>query len=491
MNGARTIFMRKGYLLTALAAAVLLAASPGIASAQKTIQFTAPGGAVEEGADNSTVTPGADALRLSITVSGLPADNPMTGDTNERTVALGQVTIEASDALSFNDSLGNNFDESSNFASQFARNDTITLFVWQTAEDGNWKDEKYDLKLSASGTTGSPVRVTQDVFTVTVNDIDVAPVAKFEHVNAPAINLQEASNTTITVEIGTGSKTVAKQGAMSAAPAIMVTVTPANAKIGDCSTAGNFLDIHTGADGNADITITRGAFALTGGATAPSTATATLAANSTATYHALEVEACEDTADFRDMQVGLAFSAKSLASGTNGADGTVADGGGITITVDSNEPTPTVSFSTADINIDEGGTQTVYLVADTKQGGEVGMADVMVSGDARIMLTGDNVKAGDDVDDYGNGTYTVEFGSSANTKVTVQAKGDETLADGETAMGMLKITDASGATIGDDNTVSVTVRGSTSVPALPLIAQLLLALFLMAGGSRLYRRRRG
>ena len=31
MNGARSTFMRKGYWLTALAAAVLLAASPGTA----------------------------------------------------------------------------------------------------------------------------------------------------------------------------------------------------------------------------------------------------------------------------------------------------------------------------------------------------------------------------------------------------------------------------------------------------------------------------
>ena len=37
MNGARSIFMRKGYWLTALAAIVLLAASPGTASAQVTI----------------------------------------------------------------------------------------------------------------------------------------------------------------------------------------------------------------------------------------------------------------------------------------------------------------------------------------------------------------------------------------------------------------------------------------------------------------------
>ena len=36
MNGVRTIFRRKGYLLTALAAAVLLAASSGTALAQVT-----------------------------------------------------------------------------------------------------------------------------------------------------------------------------------------------------------------------------------------------------------------------------------------------------------------------------------------------------------------------------------------------------------------------------------------------------------------------
>ena len=34
MNGARSTFMRKGYWLTALAAIVLLAASPGTALAQ-------------------------------------------------------------------------------------------------------------------------------------------------------------------------------------------------------------------------------------------------------------------------------------------------------------------------------------------------------------------------------------------------------------------------------------------------------------------------
>ena len=45
MNGARSTFMRKGYLLTALAAAVLLAASPGTASAQS-IGFVGSSGSV-------------------------------------------------------------------------------------------------------------------------------------------------------------------------------------------------------------------------------------------------------------------------------------------------------------------------------------------------------------------------------------------------------------------------------------------------------------
>ena len=40
MNGARSTFMRKGYWLTALAAIVLLAASPGTASAQ--VKITGP-----------------------------------------------------------------------------------------------------------------------------------------------------------------------------------------------------------------------------------------------------------------------------------------------------------------------------------------------------------------------------------------------------------------------------------------------------------------
>ena len=52
MNGVRTTFMRRGYLLTALSALLLLAASAGTASAQITVDVPKT---VNEG-DNATVT---------------------------------------------------------------------------------------------------------------------------------------------------------------------------------------------------------------------------------------------------------------------------------------------------------------------------------------------------------------------------------------------------------------------------------------------------
>ena len=60
-----------------------------------------------------------------------------------------------------------------------------------------------------------------------------------------------------------------------------------------------------------------------------------------------------------------------------------------------------------------------------------------------------------------------------------------------TSSATLTIESANGATIGGRDSLTVTVMGSTAVAALPLLGQLLLALFLMAGGARLYRRRNG
>ena len=56
MNGVRSIPMRKGYLLTALAAAVLLAASSGTAYAQS-IGFSGSSNSMMEGATPDEKTP--------------------------------------------------------------------------------------------------------------------------------------------------------------------------------------------------------------------------------------------------------------------------------------------------------------------------------------------------------------------------------------------------------------------------------------------------
>ena len=111
----------------------------------------------------------------------------------------------------------------------------------------------------------------------------------------------------------------------------------------------------------------------------------------------------------------------------------------------------------------------------------MGSATVSVSGDALIELRQ-------------NGSTTsgsVSFGGSANAELTIVSLSDPDLEDGEESMATVTITDASGANIGDPREVTVTVVGSTAVPVLPLVGQLLLALLLMVGGARLYRRRQG
>ena len=86
---------------------------------------------------------------------------------------------------------------------------------------------------------------------------------------------------------------------------------------------------------------------------------------------------------------------------------------------------------------------------------------------------------------------SVSFGGSANAELTIVSLSDPDLEDGDESTATVTITDVGGANIGDPRAVTVTVVGSTAVPVLPLFAQLLLALLLMVGGARLYRRRQG
>ena len=108
-----------------------------------------------------------------------------------------------------------------------------------------------------------------------------------------------------------------------------------------------------------------------------------------------------------------------------------------------------------------------------------------VTGDALISLYQD----GDQLAARGSGTYTVDLGDSTSTVLTIRADEDESLADNQTKTATVTIVDAGGADIGDRDTLTVTVRGSTAVPVLPTIGQLLLTVLLLAGGLRLHSTR--
>ena len=91
-----------------------------------------------------------------------------------------------------------------------------------------------------------------------------------------------------------------------------------------------------------------------------------------------------------------------------------------------------------------------------------------------------------------DGYVYVDLGMSNSARLTAMSHSDPDLMDGDMAYKAWKLMEGSSdAMIGDDYWFRVDVRGSTAVPALPLVGQLLLALFLMAGGARLYRRRQG
>ena len=104
---------------------------------------------------------------------------------------------------------------------------------------------------------------------------------------------------------------------------------------------------------------------------------------------------------------------------------------------------------------------------------------VEVTGDALISLWQD----GDQLPARGGVTYAVDLGDGTSTVLTIRADEYGSLTDNQTKTATLTIVDAGGADIGDRDTLTVTVRGSTAVPALPLVGQLLLALFLAAGAS--------
>ena len=488
MNGVRSTYMRKGYLLTALAAAVLLAASSGTAYAQS-IGFSGSRATIMEGASPATTTPapiglgvitlehdadyGQDGLvnggdnltednrRVWVDGESSALDEGRLGDGDgleEHTVALGKYGVSSGDSIPYDN------------------NGVITLVIIDPAGDGNWVDNKFSIKIESSIIAVSP---NPGTYSVTVRDDDVAPVATF---SKTSFALTEETETTAPVSIAVGVPKGTKPantpaGIMALQNQIRFTTSPAGAAVmGECVMDGDDDVIALTLDGITSYTemMAEDTWQVTN--VAGSIVTATIG-----------IEACGDMSGFNDDMVTFSFVDASLVAMPTGY-GSLGKGADLVVTVRSEgEDKPTVTFATTSIAIDEGDTNTVAIIADGKLGPEVGSVMVSMSGDAMVSLWQgmDMLEAGTD------GMYAVDLGGSANTILTISADGDAALEDGMTSSATLTIESANGALIGDRDSLTVTVSGSTAVAALPLLAQLLLALFLMAGGARLYRRRNG
>ena len=536
MNGARTTFMRRGYLLTALAAAVLLAASPGTAEAQRvSIGYDAASGMVSEKAfldTNSLEAPPTATVR----VQGLQSGSRRTTDINN---SLGNVSITPSKPvyiarvtpLGFSgtqlvgptgtsDAAGNavavqafvlDVDDTTGASPStryFDHSDEVTLVFAQSADgtpDGNWLEETIELKLSIAGSAS----VGTDVFTLTAKESHVAPVARF---GQPDFTLSEQSTRVVSADIASGIRGVPLPTAGAANNfAGVATAFPDNLSV---RVSNHGLVTFTGCPGRTDPLYNRKLFniSLDGDAATnagadwtnanftntgvlTSVATIQQLAEGAATVETgsadLLIEGCGDGAGISDPYITLTVMNDGL-SGLNPSFvptyGAIKAGAPLMVSIDSDEAAPTLSFSPTDVEIDEGGETSTVLLAEGMNADQVGMVKLMVEGAAMVDLYQD----GEMLQEMG-GYVTVDLDGNSSARLTAMSTSDPDLMDGETKYKAWKLMDdsAQGVNIGDGYWFRVDVMGSTAVPALPLVGQLLLALFLMAGGSRLYRRRQG
>ena len=540
MNVARSTFMRKGYLLTALAVAVLLAGFSVTAWAQTiptvpvTLTMRASPTALEEGASAEPSTPGRvtvtitwsgtydddlteSGARKDVFVSNDPSHLKLTATCNEEefttaplsSACLFDVAVKKGGSAAFS-TLGTNtgaalkFDDDDDDDTLGKVVKTIELYISHSGDDGDWNTETIGLTLelqdkSVTVVTGTDaddsdieqnrnLKATPRTLTLKINDDERKPTFNFDPTN---IQLAKDNEQMVTVGVGVGAGgegTLPDAGdtncvtggrgsiketllclngsrAGGSLDRILLSVSPADAvgpeddpDRGLVSITKGGVDLEPDGQGNYEI-----------GTIADAVMGIPLMIKS------------KEPSGFRDEMISL-----MLMDGRTEEQMT-ADGGGImpadpgTVTILSGAETPTVEFSTDSISIDEGDSETVHLLAGGMQGDEVGSVTVAVRGDADISLEQ-------------NGSPTsglVSFGGNANAELTIISNSDPSLEDGEEKTATVTITDASGAIVGDPGTLTVTVVGATAVPVLPLFAQLLLALLLMVGGARLYRRRQG
>ena len=543
MNVARSTFVQRGYLLTALAVAVLLFASSGTAWAQTTgvsttatSRFSGSSGTLPEGAnaadlskprplkvtitrttksandpyntsDNTAVGPGAGAhLIINFEYNGapgLPVGITVKADDSSVLLADGGALTFTSSGKTREEKTGLKIDDEDDTNDPPRKIDgpphTVTIAkdkIVLTIEDGrdddgDWLTEKFVMTVSkhqnlgaaskSVGTTQKPYvnDFTSSKFTVTIADDDPKPKFRFSSRN---IQLAKENVQRVTVSVGVGA------GGASPVPG-----EADNAE--EDSIGGTLKGLSTA--GSDDVLLSVGPPDAVGrlinikkddvllhpdamGRYVVGEISTTVPANGVKGI-VFEIEA-KAVSGFRDEQVTLMLMDGRTAEKAKDDGGGIDDADPATVTVLSGEETPTVTFSDDSIDIDEGESKSVHLLASGMQGDEVGTVTVAVRGDALISLeqNGSPISGG-----------SVSFGGNANAELTIVSLSDPELETDEEKTATVTITDANDADIGDPSAVTVTVVGSTAVPVLPLFAQLLLALLLMVGGARLYRRRQG
>ena len=496
MNGVRSIFRRKGYLLTALAAAVLLAASSGTAWAQVepgSVRFTATTGTVSEGAPTSTKPPLLVTLERTLrTVRGVDDDDDasrlftivrgsepagLIGDSGLTITGMrGAMVVD--NALTFN-----------------MNTTEAVLSIVPPDNDADWDSETFYVALTH---TDGAVEIGPRL-EVTVEDDDAQPVVSF---SSPSVRLTEGSRALVDVKIGKARGERRPLPDLSeAGGSVSIVVDPPGA-IEDDRDGYSVIDIEvTVGTTTMDLDVVgvddRGANNAFGGVAAGVYTLGTIQELApddagVAQKITLTISANKDKADFRNHDITVSFHPKTMTvkAGDEEAAATLGqlmDGGSLAIMTDSDESVPTVSFSPTNVDVMEGGSVTSTLLATGEFGADVGMVKLSVEGHAMVGLY-----MGMDKLEEMDGYVMVDLGDTNAAKLTAKSYSDPDLMDGEMKSKTWKIMEADGADIDQDASwLTVTVEGSTAVPALPLIGQLLLALFLMAGGARLYRRRQG
>ena len=468
MNGARSNFMRKSYWLTALAAAVLLAASSGTALAQTaSVGFDRASTSVTEGATDPgiikvvrTAVPDGDGLEenLELTINVGAAMPVGSSDVGFTIAAVGGTATPAIVGV----------DDVNVMTVTFTGDSAeVVLSISVPEADGDWADTSFNLALALLS-NNADIAVTPSRAVVHVADANPQPVAEF---SKSSIMLNEDRSTTVNVSVE-GDDDPAADLADIIEPLILV-VEPADA-----------LD-----DGGPLTLKVDGADAMVMGGKI--TVGTIKALHMTAVV--LTIEATKDTAGYKSPTITLSFESDSLET----AAGDITDGGSLVITIASDEDIPTVSFSPTDVTVDEGGSVDTVLISEGAFGSEVMSVTLSVEGDALVGLYQGMTKLEANEED---GNIVVDLGSGNSARLTGKSYDDPELMDGETKFIAWKIIEADGATIGDGYWFRVDVNGSGTAeadpeadpePALPLILQLLLGLGLLGGGARqLYRRRR-